>query len=184
MPTTPKPTIVDADAGSTDEATPTYFVMPVEQQSRAMLLELDEARVEFLVVGAMARVLQGLPTRGTDLDIVHRPTPENVARLLSWLLAHDAHDCAGLPYRRLRPTEATLLGQDDILLQTDIGKLNLRHAPWGGSYEGMLSDATLVDRGDIERLVAANACAAPIEGHAALPVLIITLDRTQKAKEI
>jgi hypothetical protein len=41
--------------------------------------------VELIVVGMTARVLEGAPTTTLDVDIVHRRTRENVARLLSAL---------------------------------------------------------------------------------------------------
>lgn len=170
---------MNAKGQAPDDETPAYFVMPVEQRSGAILLGLSEAQVEFLVVGAMAGVLQGLSSSRAGLDIVHRRTPENVARLLAWLLAHDGHDHVGLPYRRLRPTEDTLLGSDDVLLQTDLGKLNLRHVSWSGGYEGMLPDTALIDRDQLEHLIAANAHAGPVEDRAVLPVMIIALDRIQ-----
>jgi hypothetical protein len=48
----------------------------------ALLASLCDSGVEFIVVGGVAAVLQGVPITTTDLDIVHRRTPENVARLL------------------------------------------------------------------------------------------------------
>jgi hypothetical protein len=46
---------------------------------------MGEARVEFIVVGGVAGVLQGAPIVTFDLDLVHRRTPENVQRLLGVL---------------------------------------------------------------------------------------------------
>lgn len=66
------------------------------------LLVADE--VEFIVVGMAAGVLQGAPVSTVDLDIVHRRSPENVARLLRVLGRLDAvyrHDARGL-----RPQES------------------------------------------------------------------------------
>ena len=42
--------------------------------------------VEFIVVGMTAGVLQGVPVTTLDLDIVHRRSPDNVARLLRAVL--------------------------------------------------------------------------------------------------
>ena len=56
----------------------------------ALLAMLCDAGVEFIVVGGAAAVLQGVPVTTQDLDIVHRRTPENVARLLDVLLQIDA----------------------------------------------------------------------------------------------
>jgi hypothetical protein len=164
-----------------DEVTPTYFAMPVEQRSSAILLGLHQAHVDFLVVGPMAGILTGVPSDDAQLDIVHRRTPENVARLLSWLRDHDAYDRLGLPHRRL-PTEGALLDNDDVCLQTDLGKLNVRRASWNGGYEGMLIDMVMVDRNRIEDLIAANGHSALVEDRAVFPVLIVAWDQLQKGK--
>jgi hypothetical protein len=56
----------------------------------ALLAKLSDAQVEFIIVGGAAAVIQGAPITTNDLDIVHRRTPENVARLLEVLLSLDA----------------------------------------------------------------------------------------------
>src|SRR5213078_3419415 len=71
----------------------------------ALLAALCDSGIEFIIVGGVAAVLQGEPITTTDLDIVHRRTPENVARLLEVLHKLDAtmrHDMArrGLGRRR------------------------------------------------------------------------------------
>jgi hypothetical protein len=51
---------------------------------------LNEAEVEYLVIGGIAAVLHGVPRATFDLDILIRPTPENATRLLMsgcWSLA-------------------------------------------------------------------------------------------------
>ena len=63
---------------------------PKEADLPALLAELCDAGIEFIVVGGTAAVLQGAPISTNDLDIVHRRTPENVARLLEVLLHLDA----------------------------------------------------------------------------------------------
>lgn len=63
----------------------------VDQRADAMLRGLQETGVEFIVVEGMAAVMLAAPVLTEDLDIVHRRTPENVARLLSWLRAHGAY---------------------------------------------------------------------------------------------
>src|SRR5438034_979301 len=46
-----------------------------------ILLKLAEAQVEFIVVGGMSAVLQGVPIVTIDLDVCYRRTPDNIARL-------------------------------------------------------------------------------------------------------
>ena len=70
----------------------------------ALLAALCDSGVEFIIVGGVAAVLQGVPITTNDLDIVHRRTPENVARLLEVLLKLDATMRHDLARRGLRPT--------------------------------------------------------------------------------
>jgi len=71
----------------------------------ALLEALSSAGVEFIIVGGVAAVLQGAPITTTDLDIVHRRTPENVARLLDVLLKLDATMRYDFARRGLRPLQ-------------------------------------------------------------------------------
>lgn len=54
---------------------------PKQADIPALVAKLCDADIEFIIVGGAAAVLQGAPITTTDLDIVHRRTPENVARL-------------------------------------------------------------------------------------------------------
>jgi hypothetical protein len=67
----------------------------------ALLAKLFDAGVEFIVVGGAAAVIHGAPIITNDLDIVHRRTPENVARLLELMLHLDVKTKAGRPKDRL-----------------------------------------------------------------------------------
>lgn len=52
----------------------------------SLLATLASSDVELIVVGLLAAVAQGAPVTTHDLDIVHRRTPENVARLVDVLV--------------------------------------------------------------------------------------------------
>lgn len=54
---------------------------PKEADIAELIRALVEARVEFIVVGGAAALIHGVPLTTEDLDIVHRRTPENVARV-------------------------------------------------------------------------------------------------------
>jgi len=82
--------------------------MDAEADFVAILRALSDHEVDYLVVGMLAAVLQGAPAVTFDVDIVHRRSPENVARLLAALRDLDAV-YRGDP-RRLRPVETHLLG--------------------------------------------------------------------------
>jgi hypothetical protein len=153
-----------------------------------MLRGLREAGVEFVVVGGEAAVLQGAMIFTQDLDIVHRRTPENVARLLAWLLAHDAYHRSDLANRHLPPKEDGLLGHGHLNLQLDIGKLDvLCELGEGEGYDEILPDTVTLENGGqplrvlgLERLIAVKARAGRPKDRAVLHVLIATLDEQRK----
>ena len=49
---------------------------------RDMLSSLSEEEVEFLLVGAYAMAVHGLPRATGDLDVWVRPTPDNARRIV------------------------------------------------------------------------------------------------------
>ena len=51
----------------------------------AILRTLARHRVEYIVVGGVAAVLQGAPISTFDLDLVHSRQPGNIVRLLKAL---------------------------------------------------------------------------------------------------
>lgn len=164
--------------------------MWIEQRTGAILRGLQGAGVEFVVVGGTAAVLQAAPIRTEDLDIVHRRTTENVARLLPWLLAHGAYNRADLANRRLPPKEDALLGHGHILLQTDLGKLDvLCELGDGEGYEELLEDTIVLEDDGVRlrvlglpRLIEVKAQAGRPKDKAVLPVLIAALDEQRSRK--
>ena len=62
----------------------------MEPDLRTLLLELADSGADFVVVGGIAAVLQGVPMATFDLDVVHSRSPENVRRLLHLLEHLDA----------------------------------------------------------------------------------------------
>ncbi len=61
---------------------------------RNLLLDLLDGSVEFILVGMLAAVAQGVPVMTHDADIVHRRTEVNVDRLLAVLGRLDASTAA------------------------------------------------------------------------------------------
>jgi hypothetical protein len=144
--------------------------------------------VEYIVVGMTAGVLQGAPVTTLDLDVVHRRTPENIARLLRVLASLDAvyrHDP-----RRLRPQESHLMGPGHQLLTTIHGDLDcLGTIGEGVGYEE-LSERTvslkLAGGLDIRvlglaALIEAKERAGRPKDLAALPVLRATLEELNRS---
>lgn len=159
MPTTPK-----SEIPSTAEA-PSSSVTSAEQRSSAMLLGIFDASVEFLVVGATAAVLCGVSMAITAVDIVPVRTPENAARLVAWLLAHDACLCEGPPH----PTADMLLAHQDVRLQTALGRLNVLSI----AYEGIMPSMIMVPCDQVELRIATKGRSSPAQGRGVFPVMIV-----------
>jgi hypothetical protein len=53
-----------------------------ERKLRALLRILAEGKVQFIVVGGLAAVLNGAPIHTYDVAIVYARNSENIARLL------------------------------------------------------------------------------------------------------
>jgi hypothetical protein len=104
-----------------------------------LLEKLASSDVEFIVVGLLAAVAQGAPVTTHDVDIVHRRTPENVARLVELLVGTLDARYRERSERVLRPTAEILAGSGHSLLRTNLGPLDVLGAIEGGrDYEALL----------------------------------------------
>jgi hypothetical protein len=156
----------------------------------ALLAALCDSGVEFIIVGGVAAVLQGAPISTTDLDIVHRRSPENVARLLAVLLNLDAIMRYDFARRGLRPTAEMLAGTGQINLSTSLGPIDpLCELNAGQGYDELLPHSISVrDEGrllhvlDLPTLIAAKTKAGRPKDRIALPILIATLRERDKDK--
>jgi hypothetical protein len=154
----------------------------------ALLAILCDAGVEFIVVGGAAAVLQGVPVTTQDLDIVHRRTPENVARLLEVLLQIDATMRYDFARRGLRPTAEMLGGRGQINISTTLGPIDpLCELDAGQGYDELLAHSeSLVDEGrqlrvlDLPTLIRVKTKAGRPKDRVMLPVLIATLQEREK----
>lgn len=109
----------------------------VEPRYHQILFRLADEGVDFVSVGMVSAIVQGVPLTTMDLDIVHRRTPENVGRLLRVLA--DIGAVARNDLRRLRPNETHLLGPGHILLSTRFGDFDCLGTIDGGrGYEDLL----------------------------------------------
>jgi hypothetical protein len=111
-----------------------------------LIATLASHGVEFIVVGGLAAVAQGAPIVTQDVDIVHRRTPENVARLVDVLVnALDARhrDRTG---RVIRPVAEILSGPGHSLLQTKLGPLDVLGTIEGGrDFEALLPSSRFIE---------------------------------------
>jgi hypothetical protein len=95
---------------------------PAEVNLNELISALAAARVDFIVVGGVAAVLQGAPISTFDLDLVYSRDPQNLARLEQVLRQLSA--C----YREkpeIAPDAHRLDGPGHHLLMTRFGPLDL-----------------------------------------------------------
>jgi hypothetical protein len=158
-----------------------------EHKPFPLLRALAEARVDFIVVGGLAAVLEGAPITTLDVDVVHSREPENVGRLLGGLARLDAFFRIQ-PDRRVRPEASHLAGPDHLNLSTRYGPLDLPGTiGHGRGYEDLLPHTAEMDLGDGVRvrvldLATAIAIKEEVGGEkdlAVLPILKRTLRETQ-----
>jgi hypothetical protein len=143
--------------------------------------------VEFIVVGGVAAVLEGVPVNTFDVDVVHQTSPDNLARLIAALEKLDAH------YRyspELRPNESHLSTKGHQLLATRHGPLDVLGAIGKGRiYEDLyphshpvrLSEELIVRVLDLETQIAIKEEIGGEKDLAMLPVLRRTLAEIRRA---
>jgi hypothetical protein len=158
----------------------------------ALLAKLCDAGIEFIVVGGAAAVLHGAPITTNDLDIVHRRTPENVARLLELMLQLDAIMRYDFARRGLRPTAEMLAGKGQINLSTLLDPIDpLCELAEGKGYDDLLAhsepmiteDERTVQVLDLPTLIEVKTKAGRPKDRIVLPILIATLqEREAKTK--
>jgi hypothetical protein len=111
----------------------------------ALLLRLEEAGVDFILVGGLAAVLNGAPVSTFDVDIVHSRTEENIAKTIGVLESIDAV-FRMQPERRLKPNATHLCGPGHLNLSTSLGPLDLLGEIGHDhlSYETLLTNSNLL----------------------------------------
>jgi hypothetical protein len=117
-------------------------------QSFRRILELRERHgVEYVLVGDVAAVLQGVPVTTFDLDALFHVEPANVDRLAKALAQPDAR------YRErrdVRPTVGDLAAGGHLLLMTDCGPFDVLGFIGGGKrYEDVVPDALTMSIGEV-----------------------------------
>jgi hypothetical protein len=125
-----------------------------ELRLRALLVRLAQARVDFVVVGGVAVVVQGYGRTTTNLDIAYAADPRNLSRLGGVLVALHARirgDATGFV-----PDQRTLTRRGLLTLDTDDGWLGLLAAPPGAPpYTTLSGGADRIDLGGIVVAIAA-----------------------------
>lgn len=159
-----------------------------ERSLLATLRLLEESKVQFILVGGLAAVLNGAPIQTYDIDIVYSRTSENIQRLLSVLESLDAIFRAQ-PERRFRPAASHLAGSGHLNLLTRNGPLDLL-STIGKSlgYEDLLPHSSPMKVGsgtrilvlNLETLIGLKEELAGEKDQAVLPILRRTLEESKK----
>jgi hypothetical protein len=117
---------------------PTGSKKPKSASLSEILKGLLEEKIDFILVGGLAAVIQGAPFTTMDVDIVHSQSSENIDKLRAFLKS------VGAVHRRfddklIKPKESDLSGKGHVLLATRNGPLNvLAVIEEGQSYDDLL----------------------------------------------
>ena len=149
-----------------------------------LLESLLAARVEVVLVGGLAAVVQGAPLTTFDVDVVHRRTEENVDRLVAFLTSVGAR-YRGRSGPPLPPSRSALLGPGHSLFMTDLGPLDALGAIEGGAdYEQLLPESLALSIGErtvhvlsLAKIVALKRASSDPKDKLRLPVLEAVLRR-------
>jgi hypothetical protein len=155
---------------------------PTTADFAALIDALLEADVDHIVVGGVGAILHGALAMTQDLDVVHRRTPENVARLMRVLEQLDAYvrDPAG---RRLRPRAEHVAGAGQIQLVTMHGPLDLLGQLHDGrGFDELLAHSEWVSDGrrrirvlDLPTLIDIKAATGRPKDRVVVPLLLALL---------
>lgn len=153
-----------------------------------LLRALSRREVEYILVGGMAGVLHGAPIVTADLDIVHRRTEDNVARILGLLESLQATFRGD--DRALVPRVSHLMGQGHSLLSTSLGPVDFLCEVQGEGYEELesFSEPLILGQGlsarvlGLEKLIEQKAAAGRPKDQMALPILRATLKEKNRER--
>ena len=149
---------------------------------------LRDHGVEFIVVGGIAAVLEGVALNTFDLDLVHSREPDNISRLLVALDSLSATYRAQ-PERALKPNASHLSSPGHQLLMTRYGPLDvLGSIGHSRTYADLLphahqievADGLRVQVLDLETLIAVKEEVASEKDLAVLPIMRRTLEEKRR----
>lgn len=139
-------------------------------------------RVEFILVGGVAAILEGAPVSTLDLDIVVQPSPRDRENLLAALEALHARylDPAG---RHLLPDAGKLETLRVHRLMTDFGPVDVLHSIGNGwTYEHLIGQTSSYDLEgmtvqvlNLAAIIRSKEAANRDKDRATLPILRRTL---------
>lgn len=171
--------------------------MPFEKEKTesaglSTLLEgLIDAGIEFVLVGGLAAVVQGAPITTMDVDIVHRQTTGNIAKLIAFLKSIGAHH-RRLDDKVIQPIAEHISGRGHALFTTRLGPLDvLAVIEEGQSYEDLIDYTVEIEfRGrtirvlDLEMLVKLKKSLKDTKDDRRLPILEETLRQLKQQEKV
>jgi predicted nucleotidyltransferase len=166
---------------------PTSSEKPTGPDLGAILEGLIEAGVEFILVGGLAAVVQGAPVTTMDVDIVHKQSSENIAKLLAFLKSIDAFH-RRLDDKVIGPKEGDISGTGHALFTTRLGPLDvLAVIEEEKAYEDLLEHTVEIEfRGhtvrvlNLRTLVELKRASTDTRDRQRLPVLEETLRQLEE----
>ena len=160
----------------------------IENNFARILCDFEEAGVEFIVVGGISAVLNGVPVNTLDLDLVHSREPGNITRLLPVLENLEAIFRIQ-QQRRIKPAASHLASPAHLNLVTRYGPLDLPGTVGKGlSYEDLLphalqkqiAESVFVKVLDLPTLIALKEELGDEKDRAMLPILRRTLEESRR----
>jgi predicted nucleotidyltransferase len=149
---------------------------------------LRDHGVEFIVVGGIAAVLEGVALNTFDLDLVHSREPDNISCLLVALDSLSATYRAQ-PERALKPNASHLSSPGHQLLMTRYGPLDvLGSIGHSRTYQDLLPHAHQIEVAEglrvlvlnLETLIAVKEEVAGEKDLAVLPIMRRTLEEKRR----
>lgn len=155
-----------------------------------LLRVLNRHRIDFIVVGGVAALLEGAPILTLDLDVLIDRAPQNLDRVMAALREIKAHyrDPAG---RWIEPDLEKLAALRMHLLLTDLGALDLLTTITNGlTYADLLHRIVGFQLGEeriqvlaLDAVIEAKEFADRPKDHAVLPVLRQTLAAKKRSEK-
>jgi hypothetical protein len=153
-----------------------------------MVGRLQDAGVEFIVVGGVSAILQGATVNTMDLDICYRRTPENICRLVAVLAPLNPRPRGFPPDLPFQFDERTVqlgsnftleIGPESLDLLGEMSAIGGYEQVIGGALDTPVGSRT-VKTLSLEQLIATKTAAGRTKDLAVIPELQAALDRKRQ----
>ncbi len=132
-----------------------HALPPTPLEARPLLEALNQAGVDFVVIGGVAGLAQGSSYPTFDLDVAYARAPSNLQRLASVLAALDAKLANAPPDLPFIADARTLENGANFTFDTAHGRFDiLGHVPGVSSYEALRAAAEQATIEGVDVLVA------------------------------